>query len=119
MVISELLSSILLIMFWYMYTCFLYQRNIFSYLYLFTSMVCRSVIRWSYEQFMCMVDRWLCTVFVRCFANSYAGAFFQLMSGLMGMFGSCSFIVAHRFRAVGVMFVCFHVFFMYGVVTLF
>jgi hypothetical protein len=33
-------------------------------------------------------------VFVKCFANSYAGAFFQLIIGLMGMLGLCNFTVA-------------------------
>jgi hypothetical protein len=52
----------------------------------------------------------LCNVFVKCFANSYAGAFLQLIIGLMGVFGLCSFIVPCKFGAVGFMFVYFHAF---------
>jgi hypothetical protein len=44
-----------------------------------------------------------------CFASSYAGAFFQLIMGLIGVPGLCSFIVACRVGSVGFMFVYFHV----------
>jgi hypothetical protein len=54
---------------------------------------------------MCMVDTGDCvTFFASCFAKSYVGAFFQLILGLMGMFGLCRFTVACRFWAVGFMF---------------
>jgi hypothetical protein len=52
-------------------------------------------------------------------SNSYAGAFFQIIIGLMGLFGLSSFILACRFGAVGFMFAYLHVFFLYGVVTMF
>jgi hypothetical protein len=47
-------------------------------------------------------------VLLNFFAISYAGAFFQLIIGLIGVFGLCSFIVACMHGAVGFMFVYFH-----------
>jgi hypothetical protein len=52
----------------------------------------------------------LCSVFVNCFNNSYAGASFQLVIGLIDVFDLCSFIVACRQGAVGFMHVYFHTF---------
>jgi hypothetical protein len=37
---------------------------------------------------------WLCKSVATCFAISYAGAFFQFIIGLMGVFSLCNFIVA-------------------------
>jgi hypothetical protein len=54
-----------------------------------------------------------------CFASSYAGAFFQLIMGLMGIPGLCSFIVACRVGDVGFMFVYFHVLLLCYVFVLF
>jgi hypothetical protein len=78
-------------------------------------------IRWTELRELCVYVRYikLCNVFVRCFANSYAGAIFQLIICLMGVFGLCSFIVRCSFGTVGFIFVFPCVFFLYGVITLF
>jgi hypothetical protein len=44
----------------------------------------------------------------KCFTDSYAGAFCQLIVGLMGVFGLCNFMVTWRFRGTGFMFVYLH-----------
>jgi hypothetical protein len=51
------------------------------------SVVCKSVIRQMELRTLYVCDRYrlLCIGFVRCFANTYAGAFFQLITGLMGV----------------------------------
>jgi hypothetical protein len=52
--------------------------------------------------------RWLCRVFVKCLANLYVGAFFQLIIGLMGVLGLCNFFVTWRLDGVGFKFVYLH-----------
>jgi hypothetical protein len=59
----------------------------------------------------------LCNIFVRYFASSYAGAFLQLIIGLIGVFSLCSFIVAWSFGAVGFVFIYFHLF-SFGIILL-
>jgi hypothetical protein len=59
--------------------------------------------------YACGRCRQLPNIFVKYFANLYAGAFFRLILGLVGVF-CCSFIVAWRYGAVGLMFVYFHLF---------
>jgi hypothetical protein len=49
--------------------------------------------------------RYLGNVYLKCFANSYAGAFSQVIIILMGVFGLCNFIVAWRLGGVEFMFV--------------
>jgi hypothetical protein len=48
---------------------------------------------------------WLRSVCDKCFTLTYAGAFFQLIIDLMGVFGLCNFMVAWMFRVAGFMFV--------------
>jgi hypothetical protein len=62
---------------------------------LFNSMVFSSVISWSELRTLYVYGRFkqFCSVFDNCFANSYAGAFFQLIMGLIGALGLCNFIV--------------------------
>jgi hypothetical protein len=53
-------------------------------------------------------------------ANSYAGAFFQLLIGLMGAFGLRNFIVVCKFGGVGFMFyISSYSFFLCDGITLF
>jgi hypothetical protein len=47
--------------------------------------------------------RYLRSVCDKCFATSYAGAFFQLIIVLMGVLGMCNFIVTWGFGGVGFM----------------
>jgi hypothetical protein len=77
---------------------------------LFNSVVFDSVISWSELHTLYVYGRFkqFCSVFVHCVASSYAGAFFQLNMGLIGVFGFCSFIVACRLGAVGFTFVYFN-----------
>jgi hypothetical protein len=56
---------------------------------------------------------------VKYLANSFAGAFFQLIIGMIGVFCLCSFIVAWEYGAVCSMFLYFHLLFWYNIVTLF
>jgi hypothetical protein len=58
-------------------------------------------------------------IFVKYLANSFAGAFFQLIIRMIGVFYLCSFIVTWRFWAVGFMFVYFVLIFRYNNVTFF
>jgi hypothetical protein len=54
--------------------------------------VFRSVIRWS--GFYCMIMAGTCSyvcVYDKCFTTLYEGAFFQLIIGLLGVFGLCNF----------------------------
>jgi hypothetical protein len=59
--------------------------------------------------YMVAVGGYIVVSFVMCFASSYAGALFQLIMGLIGVPGLCSFIVACRVRGVGFMFLYFRV----------
>jgi hypothetical protein len=77
---------------------------------LLSLLVIRCVIRWLelWTLYVYGKFRWLCNIFVNCFANSNAGAFFQLIILLMGVFLLCNYIVACRIGAVGFMFVYVH-----------
>jgi hypothetical protein len=69
---------------------------------LLMSMVFRPVIRCR-ELYVYGRCRQLHNVFVKCFVNLYVGAFFQLIIGLMGVFGLCNLIVAWRLGGAGFM----------------
>jgi hypothetical protein len=62
---------------------------------LFSSVMFRSVIIWLDLRtlYFYSIFKQLCNVFVNSFAISDAGAFSQLIIGLIDMFGLCSVIV--------------------------
>jgi hypothetical protein len=79
---------------------------------LFSSVMFSSIIIWLDLRAFYVYSRLkqLCDGFVNSFAISYAGAFSQLIIGLIVKFGLCSFVVACKLRALVFMFVYFNIF---------